>query len=142
MKKYRCIAILSIMVSITPTVQIQAQDKNDNLSFEQYIRNSVLEKSEIDVFVDPQQYSWAQYDAELGYILGNDLLPVNFTNEEQLRADIIVLRHAYAFAATEYILEKVRAFADLNDKQLLVVLFDPYKVTKSIIKDGTRYDQE
>ena len=75
MRKNRCIALLSIIVSITPIVQLQAQDKNENLSFEQYIRNSVLTKSEIDVFVDPQQHSWAQYDAELGYILGNDLLP-------------------------------------------------------------------
>ena len=54
----------------------------------------------------------------------------------------MVLRHAYAFAATEYILEKVRAFAASNEKKLLVVLFDPYKVTKSLIKDGTRYDQQ
>jgi len=344
MRKNRCIALLSIIVSITPIVQLQAQDKNENLSFEQYIRNSVLEKGEINVFVDPQQHSWAQYDAELGYILGNDLLPgaidkskyistvrsdgaramhmyenlpcrintygnsftmcsqvsdgetwqeylaahlgepvrnygmggygvyqayrrmlreektessadymlfyiwgddhsrslltcryvtfypnwnnrggrrfhnnfwphlemnletgqfeekenllstpesmykmmdpdfmyehtkddmmlqmmtylnrnidgldrerlqklagildlppINFTNEDQLRADIMVLRHAYAFAATEYILEKVRVFAASNEKKLLVVLFDPYKVTKSIIKDGTRYDQK
>jgi len=344
MKKYQCITVLSILVSMALTGQIYAQDKTEKLPFEQYIRNSVLEKSEIDVFVDPQQNSWAKYDSELGYILGNDILPgamdhskyistvrsdgaramhmyenlpcrintygnsftmcsqvsdgetwqeylaahigepvrnygmggygvyqayrrmireektensaeymlfyiwgddhsrsllrcryvtfypnwdnrggrrfhnnfwphlemnletgqfaekenllptsesmykmmdpdfmfentkddmmlqmmtylsknidgldrlrlqklagildlppIDFNNEDQLREDIIVLRHAYAFAATKYILKKVREFADLNNKKLLVVLFDPYKVTKSLIKDGTRYDQE
>ena len=344
MKKYQYITVWLIIVSIPLLNQLFAQDMSQKITFEEYIRNSALEKSEIDVFVDPQKNSWAQYDAELGYILGNDLLPgaidkskyistvrsdgaramhmygnlpcrintygnsftmcsqvsdgetwqeylaahlgepvrnygmggygvyqayrrmlreektensaeymlfyiwgddhsrsflrcryvsfyttwdnrggrrfhnnfwpylemnlktgqieekenmlstpesmykmmdpdfmyentkddmmlqmmtylnknidgldrkrlqklagildlspVNFNNEEEMRKDIAALRNAYAFSGTEYILEKVKEFADNNGKKLLVVLFDPYKVTKSLIKDGTRYDQE
>ncbi|MCK5277845.1 MAG: hypothetical protein KAK04_04890, partial [Cyclobacteriaceae bacterium] len=334
MKKYQYITVWLIIVSIPLLNQLFAQDMSQKITFEEYIRNSALEKSEIDVFVDPQKNSWAQYDAELGYILGNDLLPgaidkskyistvrsdgaramhmygnlpcrintygnsftmcsqvsdgetwqeylaahlgepvrnygmggygvyqayrrmireektdnsaeymlfyiwgddhsrsflrcryvsfyttwdnrggrrfhnnfwpylemnlktgqieekenmlstpesmykmmdpdfmyentkddmmlqmmtylnknidgldrkrlqklagildlspVNFNNEEEMRKDIAALRNAYAFSGTEYILEKVKEFADNNGKKLLVVLFDPYKVTKSL----------
>ena len=67
---------------------------------------------------------------------------VDFLNEDSLIKNITILRNAYAFAATQFVLERVKTFADLNGKKLLVVLFDPYKVTKSLVKDGTRYDQQ
>lgn len=344
MKKYQYINVWSTIVFLTLFNQLFAQDMSQKITFEEYIRNSVLEKSEIDVFLDPKQNSWAQYDSELGYILGNDmpgdgmdksrtistvrsdgarishmyvnmpcrinaygnsftlchqvsdgetwqeylaahlgepvrnygmggygvyqayrrmireegtenkaeyiifyiwgddhnrsllrsryvsfyqtwdnrggrsfhnnfwphlemnletgsfeekenilstpesmykmmdpdfmfentkddlmlqmtvflkrnidgldrhrlqklagildLSPMDFLIEDQLKNNITVLRDAYAFAATEYILGKVNDFANQNKKKLLVVLFDPYKVTKSLILDGTRYDQE
>lgn len=41
------------------------------ITYEQYLRNSVLSKEVIDVFLDPSQPSWAQFDPEVGYILGN-----------------------------------------------------------------------
>lgn len=343
MKKQQLVTILLLMVFINFFNQIYAQDA-EKLSFEQYIRNSALDKGEIDVFVDPQKNSWAQYDSELGYILGNDILggaidnskyittvqsngarkmhmynnmpcrintygnsftycsqvsdgetwqeylaahlgePVrnygmggygvyqaylrmvreeqtensaeyvmlyiwggdhyrslmscryvsfysNWNNqggrrfhnnfwshlemnletgqfmekgnllstpesmykmsdadfmyestkddlmlqmsiflgkkidgldrrrltklakilghssmdlgtEETLKQNITQLRDAYGFAATKYILKKSKQFADKNNKKLMIVLFDPYKVTKSLINDGTRYDQE
>jgi hypothetical protein len=40
-------------------------------TFEDYIRKSVFSREEIDVFLDPQEPTWAQFDHELGYILGN-----------------------------------------------------------------------
>lgn len=344
MKKLQYFTILSMIISFVYSSQISAQDSSEKLSFEQYIRNSVLEKSEIDVFVDPQKNSWAQYDSELGYILGNDILGgaidnskyistvrsdgaramhmyknlpcrintygnsftmcsqvsdgetwqeylaahlgepvrnygmggygvyqayrrmireeqtesaaeylifyiwgddhsrsflrcryvsfyttwdnrggrrfhnnfwpylemnmktgqieenenilstpesmynmmnpdfmyentkddmmlqmmtylnkgidgldrkrlqklagildlprINFKNEVEMRKDIAALRNAYAFAGTEYILGKVKEFTDNNGKKLLVILFDPYKVTRVLMREEPRYDQE
>ncbi len=48
-----------------------AADKPDKPSFEQYLRESAVPKEVIDRFLAGP--SWAQYDAELGYILGNSL---------------------------------------------------------------------
>ena len=43
------------------------------LSYEQYLRNSAVSKDIIDVFLDNAQPSWARFDSELGYTLGNSL---------------------------------------------------------------------
>ncbi|MCZ6681067.1 MAG: hypothetical protein O7E52_27925 [Candidatus Poribacteria bacterium] len=43
------------------------------LSYEQYLRNSVVPKEVLDVFLDSAQPSWAQFHPELGYTLGNSL---------------------------------------------------------------------
>ncbi len=43
------------------------------ITFEQYIRDSVVTREEIDIFLDPTAPSWAQFDAELGYTLGNSM---------------------------------------------------------------------
>jgi hypothetical protein len=40
-------------------------------SYEEWLRSSALEKEEIDAFLSPDVPTWAQYDAELGYTLGN-----------------------------------------------------------------------
>ena len=48
-----------------------AADKPDKPSFEQYLKESAVSKEVIDRFL--QGPSWAQYDQELGYILGNYL---------------------------------------------------------------------
>jgi len=48
-----------------------AADKPDKPSFEQYLKESAVSKEVIDRFL--QGPSWAQYDPELGYILGNYL---------------------------------------------------------------------
>ncbi len=70
-----------------------------------------------------------------------NLSSIDFSNDETLKGNISQLRDAYGFAATKYILKKSKQFADKNNKNLMIVLFDPYKVTKSLINDGTRYDQ-
>ncbi len=40
-------------------------------SYEEWIRSSVVGKEALDAFLSPDEPSWAQYDAELGYTLGN-----------------------------------------------------------------------
>lgn len=42
-------------------------------TFEQHIRARTPTKEEIDHFLDPEKLSWAQFDPEVGYILGNFL---------------------------------------------------------------------
>ncbi len=44
--------------------------QNSSKTFETYLRESAVDKNTLDVFVDPDQYSWAQFDAEMGYIVG------------------------------------------------------------------------
>jgi hypothetical protein len=68
--------------------------------------------------------------------------PVDFRSPEKAKTAIPALRNSYAFAATKYILDKAKAFTDKRQKKLLVVHFDPYNSTKSLIESGTRYDQE
>jgi hypothetical protein len=48
----------------------------------------------------------------------------------------------YGFAATRYILDEARDFTEKRDKKLLIVLFDPSRVMRTLIESGTRYDQE
>lgn len=43
-------------------------------SYEQYIRDSVVSKDLIDVFLDKSSMSWAKFDPELGYTLGSSML--------------------------------------------------------------------
>ena len=42
-------------------------------SYEQYLRDSALPRKVIDVFLDDSQPTWAKFDPELGYILGNSM---------------------------------------------------------------------
>ncbi len=57
-------------------------------------------------------------------------------------ATVASLLDAYSFAATKAILEKAKAFTDAHDKKLMVILLDPYRVTRTLLEGGTRYDQE
>ena len=61
---------------------------------------------------------------------------------DNLRPAVATLLDSYSFAATQYILSKARDFASANGKKLMVVIFDPYRVTKALLKGETRYDQE
>lgn len=61
---------------------------------------------------------------------------------EQRRPAIQQLLNRYGFAATKAILTKARAFAESHGKHLLVVLFDPSRVTRPLIEGKPRYDQE
>lgn len=63
-------------------------------------------------------------------------------DDKDLRSAVSTLLDKYAFAATKYILTKASEFASNNNKKLLVVLFDPYQVTKELIQTGMRYDEE
>jgi hypothetical protein len=43
--------------------------KNDKKSYAEYLRKSAVPKEELDIFLN--ENSWAQFDPEVGYILGN-----------------------------------------------------------------------
>jgi hypothetical protein len=68
--------------------------------------------------------------------------PIDFTNQNSLHGNVSRLIDAYGFAATKYILGKLNDFCRKKGKKLIVVLFDPYNVTRSLLTNGTRYDQE
>ena len=57
-------------------------------------------------------------------------------------AAVASLLDAYSFAATRTILTNARAFTEKHDKKLMVILLDPYRVTRVMLEGGTRYDQE
>ena len=57
-------------------------------------------------------------------------------------AAVASLLDAYSFAATKTILKKARAFTEKHDKKLMVILLDPYRVTRTMLEGGTRYDRE
>ncbi len=67
---------------------------------------------------------------------------INMDTVKNLREEVHQLLDKYAFEATRYILKKVNAFALSQNKKVLIVIFDPGKVTKSLIQYGTRFDQE
>lgn len=66
----------------------------------------------------------------------------DFGNTSALKENVSFLLDKYGFAATKHILEKTKNFAKTHNRKLMIVLFDPYKVTRSLIESGTRYDQE
>jgi len=45
------------------------------ISYKQYLANSAVSREVIDLFLDTDQPGWAQFDPELGYILGNAMTP-------------------------------------------------------------------
>jgi hypothetical protein len=59
-----------------------------------------------------------------------------------LKQSALNLLDQYSFKATEYILTKLKEYAQKNNKNLMIVLFDPYRVTNSLITAGTRYDSQ
>lgn len=48
----------------------------------------------------------------------------------------------YAFATTKFVLSKAGDFVERRGKKLLVILFDPYRVMRSLVERQQRYDQE
>ena len=68
--------------------------------------------------------------------------PLELDGDQVSRATVASLLDAYSFAATKTILKKARDFTKNNDKKLMVILLDPYRVTRTMLEGGTRYDQE
>lgn len=58
------------------------------------------------------------------------------------RETVGALLDAYAFAATKNILRQARAFTEKHEKKLMIILLDPYRVTRALLQGGDRYDQE
>ena len=48
-----------------------AQSQTAPMTFEAYLRRSVVDRKTLDVFLDPNQLSWAKFDPITGYRLGN-----------------------------------------------------------------------
>ena len=59
-----------------------------------------------------------------------------------LRSSVATLLDTYSFAATKYILNEAREFTSARDKKLMVIIFDPYRVTRQLLSGGARYDRE
>jgi hypothetical protein len=68
--------------------------------------------------------------------------PFDWTQEAKLRAQAGELLDRYSLRATRWVLEKARDFARQNGKQLLVVLFDPYRAMPELKRGEKRFDQE
>lgn len=66
---------------------------------------------------------------------------VDLDDPARREESVTALLDSYSFAATKFILTKAQAFAAEHGKKLLVVLFDPNRVTRSLLTGGTRYDQ-
>ena len=67
---------------------------------------------------------------------------VDLDNQNSLKESVAELLDKYSFAATEYILNKIKVFANNHNKKLMVVLFDPYHVLKELLQNKPRYDQD
>jgi hypothetical protein len=67
--------------------------------------------------------------------------PVDFDNNS-LHLSVAKLLDKYSFEATKYILIKAKEFVSSNDKKMMVIIFDPYRVTRPLMQGGKRYDQE
>jgi len=61
---------------------------------------------------------------------------------DSLRPSVARLLEKYSFEATKYILIKAKEFVSTNDKKLMVIVFDPYGVTRPLLQGGNRYDRE
>ena len=66
---------------------------------------------------------------------------LNFDGKN-LRSSVAALLDKYAFEATKHILDKADKFVSANNKELMVVIFDPYRVTKQLLQGGKRFDRE
>ena len=61
---------------------------------------------------------------------------------DNLRPSVVKLLDKYSFEATKYILGKAKEFTRTNNKKLMVIIFDPSRVTKRLLQETDRYDQE
>ena len=75
----------------------------------------------------------------LARFLNSTIDPEKATDKRKAVGDIL---DKYSFAASEFILNKVKNFAEKHSKNLLVVIFDPYQVSNSLILNNSRYEQE
>jgi hypothetical protein len=66
---------------------------------------------------------------------------LNFDGKN-LRSSVATLLDEYAFEATKYILDKADKFVSANNKELMVIIFDPYRVTRQLLQGGKRFDRE
>ncbi len=68
-----CLLGLVILLACQLLLVIGWGQPREPLSLKEYLSKSAVSREVIDTFLDPNQLSWAQFDPELGYILGNYL---------------------------------------------------------------------
>ncbi len=68
--------------------------------------------------------------------------PVVAEGEPVSRAAVASLLDAYSLAGTKTILKKARDSTAKHDKKLMIILLDPYRVTRTLMAGGERYDQQ
>jgi len=61
---------------------------------------------------------------------------------DNLRQSVAKLLDKYSFEATKYILTKSEEFVRASNKKLMVIIFDPYRVTRPLMQGTDRYDRE
>ena len=62
-------AIAAAGYSFLPNFLYGSEDSGGHKSYAEYLKNSAVPKEELDIFLN--ENSWAQFDPEVGYILGN-----------------------------------------------------------------------
>src|SRR5262245_43254662 len=62
--------LASVVVALVP---LRSIGQTQAVSFEVYLRKNAVDKKTLEVFLDPQQLSWAKFDPVTGYRLGNYL---------------------------------------------------------------------
>jgi len=67
--------------------------------------------------------------------------PVDLSSGK-LHQSVARLLDEYSFEATKYILIKSKQFVRAGNKKLMVIIFDPYRVTRTLMQGQNRYDQE
>src|SRR5689334_22750031 len=65
--------VKSFFILMFFSLQVLAVEQPNKVSWDQYLRNSVVLKDEVDRFL--RGGGWAQFDPELGYVLNNSLMP-------------------------------------------------------------------
>ena len=80
--------------------------------------------------------------ARLKRLAGHLNRPLSLDGGQVSRSAVASLLDAYSFAATKTILKKAKDFTAQRDKKLMIILFDPYRVTRTLLEGGTRYDRE
>lgn len=70
-------------------------------------------------------------------------MKVNFdaNDKDKLAANLENLLNKLGYAANIFILDKLQKYVQVNNKNLLIVIFDPYKVTNAIMMNQPRPDQ-
>jgi hypothetical protein len=67
---------------------------------------------------------------------------IDFSDADKMQQSANVLKNKYSFEATKYILTKTKEFCTRNNKNLLLIHFDPYGVFRPMVRGEARYDQE
>ena len=66
---------------------------------------------------------------------------LDVNDKEKLGTNLEILLNKFGYEANIFILRKIKEFASKYDKNVMIVIFDPYKVTSALMMDQVRPDQ-